>query len=291
MSWRVECVLDSRSDLAESPWWDAATRQLLWIDLFAGTVNSLDVSTGINQAVRVGQPVGMAVGRSTGGVVVAVRDGVGFVDIQQGTFDLVLGLEGHLPANRANDGYCDAHGRLWVGTMAFEQTPGAGSVYCVHPDLSVEVAIPETTTSNGIDWSPDGRTMYFADTATGRVDAYDFDIDLGQVGQRRPLIDIPVSEGRPDGLTVDAEGDIWLALWGGGVVRLYDPRGRHKETIAVPAQHATSVAFGGEHLDTLFITTARSVRSPQQAAAQPHAGSLFAVQPGTTGRAPTPFAG
>jgi sugar lactone lactonase YvrE len=291
MSWRVELVLDSKSDLAESPWWDAATRQLLWIDLFAGSINSFDPAAGANRSIQVGQPVGMVVGRRGGGVVAAVRDGVGFADFETGRFDLVLGLEGHLPTNRANDGYCDPRGRLWVGTMAFDQSAEAGSLYCVYPDLAVEQAIPNTTTSNGIDWSPDGRFMYFADTALGRVDRFSFDVESGRVRDRKPFITVPREEGQPDGLTIDSGGDLWLALWGGSAVRRYSSEGELKEVIAVPASRVTSVAFGNPELDTLFITTARSVRSPQEAAAEPHAGSMFALRPGAIGLAPTPFAG
>lgn len=291
MSWRVELVLDSKSDLAESPWWDEQARRLLWIDLFGGTVNGFDPVTGENRSLRVGQPVGMAAGRQRGGVVVAVRDGIGFADLETGDFDLVLGLEAHLPANRMNDGYCDPSGRLWVGTMAYEQTPGAGAVYCVGPDLSVREAISGTTTSNGIDWSPDGRTMYFADTATGRVEQFGFDVESGELSDRREFVTVPVEQGRPDGLTVDSTGDLWLALWGGGAVHRYSPDGELRDVVRVPATNVTSVAFGTPELDTLFITTARSVRSPEQAAAEPHAGSMFALQPGVVGRAPTPFAG
>jgi sugar lactone lactonase YvrE len=291
MSWRVEVALDSRSDLAESPWWDHQARQLLWIDLFAGTVNSFDPITGSNLSMNVWQPVGMAVGRRDGGVLVAARDGIGFADLRTGQFSLALSLEAHIATNRANDGYCDPRGRLWVGTMAFDQTPAAGSVYCVRGDLSVEVGIPGTTTANGIDWSPDGRTMYFADTAVGRVDQFTFDIERGTVTDRRQFVRVDPAAGRPDGLTVDSGGDLWLALWHGGAVHRYGSDGHLKEIIEVPATHVTSVAFGGADLETLFITTARSVRTAAQAEREPHAGSMFAVRPGAVGRVPTPFSG
>jgi sugar lactone lactonase YvrE len=291
MSWRVELALESRSDLAESPWWDSEARQLLWVDLFAGSINSFDPISSENRSISVGQPVGMVAGRQSGGVVAAVRDGVGFASFETGGFDLVLGLEAHLPANRANDGYCDGRGRLWVGTMAFEQTPEAGSVYCINADLSVREAIRGTTTSNGIDWSPDGRIMYFADTALGRVDRFDFDIETGHIGKRQPFVTVPADAGRPDGLTVDSNGDVWVALWGGHAVHRYTSDGSLKDVIAVPVARVTSVAFGGDELDTLFITTARSVRTPEEAAAEPHAGSMFALKAGVVGLSPTPFAG
>jgi sugar lactone lactonase YvrE len=175
--------------------------------------------------------------------------------------------------------------------MAFDQSPEAGTVYRLDADRSVTPCIPRTTTSNGIDWSVDGRTLYHVDTATGTLDAYDYDGETGAIAGRRRVIDFPVSEGRPDGMAVDADDTLWVAMWDGAAVRRYRPTGELLEVVDIPCSRVTSVAFGGPDLSTLYITSARHELSAEQLAREPLAGAIFALDPGVRGQPMTPFAG
>jgi sugar lactone lactonase YvrE len=184
------------------------------------------------------------------------------------------------PAIRMNEGGCDPDGRFYIGTMAYDQTPGAGSLYMAGPGGALSVVEPGATISNGFDFSPDGGLAYYADTTTGRVDVFDYDRAHGLTG-RRPFAVIDAADGGPDGLTVDAEGGVWVAVWGGGAVRRYSPEGRLDAVVRMPVSKVTAVAFGGDDLDRLFITT--STHGVDRAA-EPDAGALFTADPGVRGR-------
>ena len=190
-----------------------------------------------------------------------------------------------------NDGYCDPRGRFWAGTMSMAHSPEAGALYRLDSDLRATRMLEHVTTSNGIDWSPDARRMYYVDTATRRIDVFDFDVETGTIANRRPFVEVPIRAGKPDGLIVDAEGGVWLALWGGSAIQRYTPDGTLERTVALPVTHPTKCAFGGPDLGDLFITSARSPVPENARAAQPHAGSVLHCRPGVTGRLPTPFAG
>ncbi len=287
----LEVALDCCADLGEGPWWDRQTHSLLWLDLFEGRIHSFDPSSGADTSIDLGQPVGGFALRTDGGILAAVRDGVGFADRGVDGLELVLPIEREVVANRANDGACDAAGRFWYGTMAYDQTPGAGTVYRIDPDLTVTPVIAGTTTSNGIDWSPDNRTMYHADTGTGTVTAYEYDLATGRPSNPAGIFSAPAGAGSPDGLCVDAHGDLWVAMWGGSAVLRLSPDGELTQRIPVPAALVTSVAFGGSALDELYITTARTGRTAEELVSEPHAGSIFHLRPGAEGIAPHAFAG
>lgn len=287
----LEVALDIRADLGEGPWWDIPTQSLLWLDLFEGHIHSFDPKSGQNTSISVGQPIGGFALRTDGGILAAVRDGIGFADRGMDGLELVSPVEIDDTANRANDGACDAAGRFWYGTMASNQDPGAGTVYRIDPDLTVTPVIRGTTTSNGIDWSPDNRRMYHADTATGAITAYDYNLAGGTVSNPVVVFTAQDGTGSPDGLCVDSAGDLWVAMWDGFCVLRLSADGELKQRIPVPVAHVTSVAFGGEDLGDLFITTARRGRTPEQLADEPHAGSIFHIRPGVAGLAPHRFAG
>jgi sugar lactone lactonase YvrE len=199
--------------------------------------------------------------------------------------------DAHPPENRFNDGKCDPAGRLWGGTMRLDASAPAGSLYRIDASSTATVMDGGFTVSNGLDWSPDGRRLYFADSAAGHVYAYDFDARHGGVSNRRILVALPAQDGRPDGLAVDSEGTIWVAIWDGWSVRRYAPDGTLLETVRLPVPRPTSVCFGGPDLKTLFVTTAR-VRLPARVLAEaPLSGSLFAMRTETPGIAPRLFAG
>jgi sugar lactone lactonase YvrE len=181
---------------------------------------------------------------------------------------------------RMNEGGCDPQGRFYCGSMAYSEKPGAGTVYRLDTDGSVHTVLSEVTISNGIVWSLDGSQVYYIDTPTHRVDVFDFDAAAGTFHNRRPVVHIDPSLGSPDGMTIDAEGGLWVALWGGRAVHRYTPDGVLDAVIEVPASQVTACAFGGPDLDRLYITTSRRDIDP---AAEPQAGALFVVTPDVHG--------
>jgi sugar lactone lactonase YvrE len=192
--------------------------------------------------------------------------------------------EAGLPNNRFNDGKCDPAGRFWAGTMDMDERGQRGSLYCLYPDGRVQKRLGNIGTSNGLAWSLDGSTMYYIDTPTSVVRAFDFEMETGRISNGRDIIRIPVSMGYPDGMSIDAEGMLWIALWGGGGVGRWNPfDGQLLEMVACPASQTTACAFGGRALDTLYITSARHGLSEDQLQKEPHAGGIFAIKPGCQG--------
>jgi len=238
--------------------------------------------------IAVGQPIGAIAPSEDGTYVAAARDGFGRLDVTAGTFELLAAVELDDPSTRMNDGKVDPAGRFWAGTMARDERPGAGSLYRFDADGSVTRHLGGLTISNGLDWTADGRTMYFVDSPTQRIDAISFDAAAGALGERRPFAAVDPSLGLPDGLTVDADDHVWVAVWGGWCVLHLDPSGREVGRLAVPAAQPSSVAFGGPDLGDLFITTAtEGLQVPDPS--QPDAGSLFVCRPGPQGRLPRRF--
>jgi sugar lactone lactonase YvrE len=203
----------------------------------------------------------------------------------------VTPVEADVPTNRMNDGKCDPGGRFWAGTMAFEVTPGAAALYRLDPDLQVTRVVSGVTLSNGLGWSLDGRQMFYIDSMSHGVDVFDFEPADGSLGERRRLITIAPDEGLPDGMTVDAEGCLWVALHGSGSIRRYTPDGHVDRVVRVPPTMVTSCAFGGPDLTDLYITTMNLGLSEEARRAQPLAGGLFRCQPGVRGLPAYRFAG
>jgi len=272
----LDVAVRGRARLGEGPTWDAATGTLLWVDILASEVHRLDPAGGGDTVLRTPQHVGAAKPRAGGGLVVNLRDGVGRY-AADGAFDwLVTWAE---DGRRGNDAAVDAGGRLWAGTMRYDEAPGGGRLYRVDPAGGVVTVLAEVTTSNGIGWSPDGGLMYYVDTPTRRVDVFDVDAESGLVARRRPFVDLGRVAGLPDGLTVDADGCVWVALWDGGAVHRYTPAGALDRAVEVPAARTTACAFGGPGLGDLFVTTATVGLDPERLAAEPLAGSVL-VLPG-----------
>jgi sugar lactone lactonase YvrE len=197
---------------------------------------------------------------------------------------MLAAAEADRPGNRMNDGACDAAGRFWAGTMALDERPHAGALYRLDPDLTVHTMLTEVTISNGIDWSLDGRRMYYVDTPTRRIDVFDFDVAAGAIANRRTFVEVPADAGLPDGLTVDAAGFVWVALWGGAALRRYGADGTLERVVPLPVTHPTSCAFGGAALDELYVTSARIALTAEERKRQPQAGGVFRVRPGVAGR-------
>ncbi|MGI8553707.1 MAG: SMP-30/gluconolactonase/LRE family protein [Dehalococcoidia bacterium] len=288
---QAEVILEAQAQLGEGPIWDGQGQQLLWVDIEAEEVHLLRPDTGQDRALAIGQMVGAAAVRTAGGFVLAVRDGFALLDSDSGAVTMIAEVEAGNRLSRMNDGKCDPAGRFWAGTMALDFAPGAGSLYRLDPDHRLTLVVPTVTISNGLGWSPDKRTMYYIDTPTRGVDAFDFEIDTGAIARRRRLITIPRGAGSPDGMTVDADGCLWVALWGGSSMHRYTPDGHLDRNVALPAAFITSGAFGGPNLDVLYITSAANPVPAAERSAQPHAGAVFACHPGVRGLAANEYGG
>ena len=284
-----ELLVDSRSFIGEGPVWDRRIDRLAWVDILEGRLH-LTARDGATRTIQLPSPVGCLVPRASGGWVVALADGFWSVS-DDGAVERLVDVQSDRPDLRFNDGKCDPAGRFWAGTMALDHRPGAGSLYRLDADLGVHRMVDGVAISNGIDWSLDGTTMYYVDTPTHRIDRFEFDPETGGISDRRPFATIDPADGNPDGLTVDAEGAVWLALWDGWTVRRYLPDGSIDREIRLPVSEVTCPAFGGPDLDELYITSAWELLSETQHADEPLAGGLFRVRPGVRGRLPTPFAG
>jgi sugar lactone lactonase YvrE len=280
----VELVLDARADLGEGPRWDSRRQRLLWVDIMRGRVHAFAPSTGECRNVAVGRPVGALASASDASLVLAVAGGFARLDLDSERLEMLAVVEADRPQNRMNDGNCDGAGRFWAGTMALDEAPGAGALYRLDPDLTVHTMLTGVTISNGLDWSPDGRRMYYVDSPTQRIDVFDFDVATGTIANRRAFVEVPADAGVPDGLTVDAAGFVWLALWGGAALRRYAPNGTLARVVPLPVTHPTSCAFGGAALDELYVTSARRPLTAQEKARQPQAGGVFRLRPGVAGR-------
>jgi sugar lactone lactonase YvrE len=283
----AELLADARAMIGEGPLWDIARQRLIWVDIAAGLIHRLDPLTGAAQHQSVGQPVSSVCVRADGGLIAALQDGFGVIPDEDSGDTRIVEVEKTTPTNRMNDGKCDCRGRFWAGTMAKDHTPRAGMLYrleCAEGEYRVSAEVGGITVANGLDWSLDNTLMYYIDSPTQRVDVFDFDADRGTIANRRPFIQIPQSDGEPDGMTVDAEGCLWVALFRRGKLRRYAPNGKAVMDVDVPVSLVTSCAFGGANLDELYITTARHRLTPAQAAQQPTAGGVFVCRPGATGR-------
>jgi sugar lactone lactonase YvrE len=286
----VELVVDAHAICGEGPVWHPDQQIVSWVDIDGRRVHWYDPATHVDTSVDVGQEVGAALPRRSGGLILALRDG--FAALEGDSPRMLVEVEADNPDNRMNDGKCDAAGRLFAGTMAFAQHHGAGALYRLDPDLRVTRVLTNVSISNGIDWSLDGTRMYYIDTPTRGLDVFDFDPATGELGARERMITFPDAHGSPDGMTVDAEGYLWIAFWGGWAVRRYRPDGTFDREIKVPAAQTSSCAFGGPDLGDLYITTAgRNITGTERAAEQPHAGGLFRCRPGVKGRPAHAFAG
>ena len=268
----------------EGPVWSDRWGGLHWVDMLAGDVLSLAADGTVGRR-HVGDVAAAVRPRRGGGAVIGVERGFALEDAD--------GTVAHLgdlwtdEGVRMNEGGCDPDGRFYCGSMAYDRTPGAGSVYRLDPDGSVHLVLENVTISNGLDWSPDGSLAYYADTDTYRIDVFNYDCESGLTG-RRPFVDFAADGGRPDGLTVDAEGGVWVALSRSGTVRRYAADGVLDAIVEVPARKVTACALGGERLDELFITTSREGLEPGE---DPLAGSLFRARVGVPGLPAREFAG
>ena len=286
----MKLVLDVRAELGEGPIWDPASECLYFVDIHRGHLHRYDPRTETSRVYDVGRKVGAAVLGSGDDLILAVQGGFVRFTPATGETTPLADVEANRPDLRMNDGKCDPAGRFWAGSMALDEGRGAGALYRLDPDGRVHTMLRDVTISNGLDWTDAGR-MYYVDSPTHTVDVFDFDLASGAIENRRAFVRIPTDRGIPDGLTLDADAFVWVALWGGGAVHRYAPDGSLAAVIRVPATYVTSCTFGGTDLGDLYITTATIKLSPQERIDHPQAGGVFRVRPGPKGRPPNRFKG
>lgn len=288
----AELVDDRKATLGEGPLWIAERNSLFWVDIMESRIHAFAPDTGENATIDVGQHVGAAVARRSGGLILALRNGFGALDLETGKVTLIRDPESDRPGNRFNDGKCDPAGRFWAGTMAYDFTPGAGSLYRLDTDLSVSPMIENVTISNGMAWTADLETFYYIDTPTSQVRAFDYDVTSGAISNGRVAIDVDPDIGHPDGMSIDSVGNLWVALWGGWKVGCWNPSTNELlQTVSVQAEQVSSCAFGGASMNELYITTAREGLSKERLGPQPHAGGLFRARLDVLGPEAFSFAG
>ncbi|QHW35531.1 SMP-30/gluconolactonase/LRE family protein (plasmid) [Paenibacillus rhizovicinus] len=281
---KAELVLDVKAMLAEGPNWDAENSILQWVDIPAGRIHWYNPSDGSDKYHEIGQFLGAAVQDTRGKMILAAQHGFYRYDPDSRLLEPLADPESHMPSNRFNDGKCDRKGRFWAGTMHMNGDSPTGALYCLHPDLRMSKLLTGVSCSNGITWSPDQRLMYYIDSPTRQIAAFDFDVETGTITNSRTVVEIPSDEGIPDGMTSDMEGNLWVAQWGGWRVSCWNPStGKRLAVIDVPAALVSSCTFGGSGLDELYITTARMGLDGEQLRKQPGAGGLYRYKAGVRG--------
>lgn len=279
---QAKLLIDVRSELGESALWNHFTQELLWVDIDKGLLHSYDPALHTHRTTSFDREVSMIAIANPENLILAFADGIYNYKISNQELSIIRSNpEKDTTGNRFNDGKCDASGRLWLGTMGGTQS---AALYCLDAQHKLKTMLTAITTSNGITWSADQQSMYYIDSDTSTVKAYNFEPETGRLSNPRVAISIPKAMGIPDGSAMDTEGMIWVALWGGyGVARWNPLNGILLATIAIPAKNVTSCAFGGEQLDQLYITTARTQNSAEELAQYPHSGGVFVAEPGVTG--------
>ncbi len=284
----IDVAVRIQAELGEGPTWDRASSTLVWVDVLASEVHRYAPARDDDAVLSVPQHVGAAKPRSMGGLVLNLRDGIALVDRDGGKTWLVYWARDGV---RGNDAAVDPAGRLWAGTMRYDSAEGGGWLARVEPTGTAKVVLDKVTISNGIGWSPDGTRMYYIDTPERRIDVLDYDVDTGEATGRRPLCPVEGTDGSPDGLTVDADGCVWVALWGGAAVRRYTPDGYLDREIALPVDQPTACCFGGEDLTDLYVTTARAGLDESALSARPLSGSVLVLPGVGVGMPSVAFAG
>ena len=282
----ITCVVDARAELGEGTIWDPAAGVLWWIDIWGKLIHRYNPATGADDTWEAPEYLGCIGLRAKGGLVLTMVSGFYFFDPVTGKFDAIIDPESHLSDTRFNDGKPDRQGRFWSGSM-FE-VPGRkvefiASLYRMDKDLSVHRMIDGIGCCNGLAWSPDSKTMYFSDSHTTIVRAYDFDAVTGDIANRRTFIDMTVTGGVADGATIDAEGCYWVTIPVTSKVCRYDPTGKLMQTIVLPTDLPTCCEFGGPNLDILYVTTAVLKRPEEHFKDQRNPGGLFALDVGVKG--------
>lgn len=285
MQRKVELMVNAKAHLGEGPVWDPITEQLYWVDILAETVFLYNPKTKENREIKVNQMIGALALRESGGIILAMKNGFYSLNLETEKLEFISSPEPTKKSNRFNDGKCDGMGRFWAGTMELDGKEGEGSLYVLETDYSVKKKLGHLSISNGLAWSPDQNYFYFIDTPTKSVVRYDFDKLSGDIANGKKVIDFSTQTGFPDGMTIDSEGMLWIAHWGGSKVSRWNPStGEQLEVVSIPeAWNITSCTFGGKDLNELYITTARKDMSEKQLEQYPLSGALFRMKTDVNG--------
>jgi sugar lactone lactonase YvrE len=286
----VDLFADAHAELGEGPVWDPIERCVYFVDVVARRVHRIDVSSSASRVFDVDRMAGAVALTRGGDLLLAMQGGFARLDPRTAAVRPIATVEADRADIRMNDGKCDPAGRFWAGTMAIDERPHCGSLYRLDPGGRVHTMLSGVSISNGLDWSADARVMYFIDSPTRGIDAFDFDLSSGAIANRRTVARVAHGSGVPDGMTLDTDGCLWVALWSGGAVHRYTPDGTLDAVVHVPCAYPTSCTFGGDDLGDLFITTAATKMSAAEREREPHAGGVFVARPGVTGRVPNRFA-
>ncbi len=278
--------------VGEGPVWDDQKSVLWWIDILSSKLYAFDPQTEVNREWDVGQHVGTVVPWRDQEVALALAHGFGSFHLETGQVRIFNDPECNQPGNRFNDGKCDPAGRLWAGTMAYEDPRNQGSLYCLDTNCQVTKVLGGIGISNGIIWSHDHKTMYYIDSLSFALRAWDFAVNSASIANERTILQVEPDFGLPDGMTIDEEGMLWVAFYGGGkVCRVHAETGEILQTLDMPVSAITACAFGEAELDTLYITCAAQGLSEAELAKAPQAGNLFSAQTGFKGVPATRFGG
>lgn len=279
MAYKAELILDEKAILGEGPHWDEQVKVLYWVDIIGKKLHRYSPNIHENKTFTFNEYIGAAVPTDTGEMLLAMHNGIYQFDFQTEKLSLIVNPEADKPNNRFNDGKCDSSGRFYIGTMELNAEKGKGAFFRLDPSGQIQQILSSVTISNGMAWSPDEKLMYYIDTPTGEVATFTYDKKSGDIRYKKPAVKIPSEMGSPDGMTIDQEGMIWVAHWGGSRVTRWDPHvGKQLDEVIVPAKNVTSCVFGGEHLDELYITTARQGMNEEELESYPLAGGLFKVK-------------
>lgn len=272
----AELELEIDATLGEGPIWDETKKVLYWVDIMSGRFFIYNPNSNNNSTFEIGEHIGAIAFREKGGLVMAIKTGFAFFDPSNKKITKIADPESHLPNNRFNDGKCGPGGRFWAGTMAYDSTEGAGSLYCLNPDLSVDLKLSNISCSNGLAWNQDQDKFFYIDTPTGNIYSFDYREGTGEISNQNVIKNIDKNDGYPDGMTIDEEDYLWIALYGGSkIIRIHPESGETVFEVHLPVPKVTSCTFGGSNLDELYITTCRENMSKAELQQAPLSGSLF----------------
>ncbi|MGE7632560.1 SMP-30/gluconolactonase/LRE family protein [Bacillus paramycoides] len=280
----IELVVDAKACLGEGPCWNEKKQILYWVDIIEKKLYLYNPANNTNRVITLDQQIGCVVPYLDNVVLLAMERGFYSLNLNTEKLTHIYDPEPNLLKNRFNDGKCDPAGRFWAGTTDLYGISGAGSLYCLNNNYSVEKKVSHVNTSNGLAWSPDYTYLYFIDTPTKNVVRYHYDIHTGVISNPTDVITFPENDGLPDGMTIDEEGCLWIAHWGGSKITRWNPlTGEQILSIPIPALYVTSCTFGGSNLTDLYITTARTRMTDEELKQYPHAGGIFRIQTNVKG--------
>lgn len=281
---KVVLEYEIKALLGEGAIWNYKTHELLWVDIEGKTLNRYDAKNKKNNSVKVPSRIGTVVPVNSTEAVVALEDGIYLIDVASGKIGQISNIESDKVNNRFNDGKCDPNGNLWVGSMVMKKSNYTAALYKVEGNGKTTKMLDGIKISNGIVWTSDKKTMYYIDTPTHKIMAYDFDSKNSTISNGRVAVEVNTQIGYPDGMAIDEEGMLWVGLWNGNAVGRFNPQtGKLIQKIEVPAHNVTACAFGGKNLEILYITTASVDMTDEEQKKYPLAGSLFSVKPGVKG--------